>query len=120
MAASTLLLLLIFILNNAGMIKEKLFPILLILGGAGVITSIIFQFFGLNRLRRALDTPEVQTPRVPRATPETLREAQTNALPPKMSPASVTEGTTNLLDRDFVDEREKVPVSNKRTTRDLK
>ena len=121
MIASVILFLLLFIFS--GDIKAKLIPILFIVGGIGVLFSIIASFFGLNRLKRALDKPsEAQTQNIPQHFPEQIENKKVSELPPqKTQPASVTEGTTNLLDKDWTSrrEKEKVPISNRATTKDL-
>ncbi len=119
---STIILFIAFILNSAGLIKPKLFPVLLILGGAGLLFSIISSFFGWNRLKRALEKPETQTQHIPRYIPaESIETGEFEELPPRQPFASITEGTTNLLDEEWVqnNEREKVPVARKRETNDL-
>ncbi len=125
MFVSSFVILLAFILNSAGLIKPKLFPVLLIFGGAGVLFSIITSLFGWNRLKRALDTPEEKTPgnasryKMPF---ESLDTGEFEELPPQRQPVgSITEGTTNLLDQEWKNrhEKEKVPVSNRRETRDF-
>lgn len=118
MTVSTIVLLLVFLLNNAGLIKPKLVPLLFILGGLGILFSIMSSFFGWNRLKRALEKPETQAQNIPRPdVPESLETGEFEALPPsRTAPASVTEGTTNLLDEELTNkrEREKVPVSRGR------
>jgi hypothetical protein len=116
MLISTILLLVVFILNNAGLIKPKLFPFLVLFGGAGMLFALITSFFGWNRLKRALEKPETQRPSIPRNIPESLETGEFQSLPPRRAPASVTEGTTNLLNEEWGDQREKVPVSNRRDT----
>lgn len=118
MIASTILFILLFIF--AGAIKAKLLPLLFIVGGIGFLFSIITSFFGLNRLKRALEKPvETQVQNIPRHTAEQIKERKVRELPPqKTQPASVTEGTTNLLDKTLTEKREteKVTVASKRDT----
>lgn len=105
-----------FILNNAELIKPKFFFVLLILGGISAFIALISTLFGWNRLKRALDTPENPVQRLPRYVPESLNTGEFEALPPTTAPASITEGTTNLLDENWADRREKIPVGERRTT----
>ena len=118
---SMILIIAAFILNNADLIKPKLFPVLLVLGGIGMLFAIMSLFFGWNRLKRALEKPETTTQNIPRHIPESLETGEFDALPPRRVPASVTEGTTNLLDEEWTNRRakEKIPVSNRRNTNDL-
>ncbi len=118
MLISTILLIAIFILNNVELIKPRLFSVLLVLGGLGILTALISSFFGWNRLKRALEIPESEPRRISRNIPETLETGEFQQLPPRSVPASITEGTTNLLDKEWTNQRakEKVPVSNKRDT----
>ncbi len=119
---SSVALLVAFLLNNAGLMKPKLFVVLMIAGGAAFIGGLIANFFGWNRLKRALDQPEGQRSRISHNVPGSLESGEVRELPPqRQAPASVTEGTTNLLDKDWTEgrEKEKVRVSKNRTTRDL-
>lgn len=119
---SSILIFVIFLLNNAGLIKPKLFTVLMIGGGLGLLFSIISSFFGWNRLKNALEKPETVNKHIPRHIPvETLNTGEFEELPPRQPVASITEGTTNLLDEDWVKTptREKIPVSRKRETNDL-
>ena len=118
---STVLLLVTLILTNADLIKPKLIPLLFILGGVGVLLSIVFSVFGWNRLKRALEMPKTKSAHAPRYIPDAIEAAGVKELPPHQKPASVTEGTTNLLDGEFGKRREeeKVAVSNRRDTNDL-
>ena len=122
MLISTILLLVILLLNNAELIKPKLFIMLLLVGGLGALASIIGSFFGWNRIKRALEKPEIQTPHhIPGRIPESLEAGEFQELPPHQPVASVTEGTTNLLDKEWTNsrEKEKVPISRRRNTNDL-
>lgn len=118
MVFSTILLFTIFILNNLDLIKPKLFPILLGIGGLGMLFAIISSLFGWNRLKRALEKPENAPRPIYRRVPESLDTGEFEVLPPQKTPASITEGTTNLLDEEWTNrrEKEKVPVSNQRNT----
>lgn len=118
MIPSTVLLVVVFILNNAELLKPKLFPILIGVGGLGMLLAIISSLFGWNRLKHALETPENVAHPISRRSPESLATGEFEQLPPRQTPASITEGTTNLLDEDWANRRkkEKVPVSNSRKT----
>lgn len=125
MLLSTLLLALAFILNNLEVLKPKLFPVLLVFGGIGVLLAVISSFFGWNRLKRALEGTDSRAHHGPQFFPETLEAnelsaaaAQQQLPPPRVTPASVTEGTTNLLDEEWTGRhsKEKVPVSSPRNT----
>ncbi|MEZ5345565.1 MAG: zinc ribbon domain-containing protein [Pyrinomonadaceae bacterium] len=116
-----------FLIYNAGWMKPKLFPILMIACGLGLLSGIISSFFGWNRLKRAMEKPET----VPRALPGSYSKPRDPESRPALSarntaefpevPLSVTEGTTNLLDENWPEqrEREKVPVAGSRKTNDL-
>ncbi len=120
MIVSLAIFILTFIFTDA--IKPKLIPILFIVGGLGFLFSTFSSFFGLNRLKRALDKPDTQAQNIQINIPEQIEIREHEALPPQQTkPASVTEGTTNLLDKDWANEREKekVAVSKVNTTRDL-
>ena len=117
-----LTVLVFYLLTSGGLMKPKVFPIILILGGLGMLVGFISSYFGWNRLIRALEKPEVPRQHVPRSAPESFDVKQVRELPPqRQAPASVTEGTTNLLDKEWAEgrEKEKVPVSDGRTTKDL-
>ena len=119
---SAIIVFLAVILNSAGLIKPKLFPILLVFGGLGLLFSIISNFFGWNRLKRALEKPETERQHIPRNIPiEAIETGEFEELPPRQPVASITEGTTNLLDEEWTKtpEREKIPVGKKRETNEL-
>lgn len=70
-------------------------------------------------MKRALEKPETQVQHIPRyVSPESLETGEFQELPPHRVPASVTEDTTNLLDEEWTNrrEKEKIPVSNRRNT----
>lgn len=118
MIFSTILLFVAFILNNLDLIKPKLFPILLGVGGIGMLFAIISSFFGWNRLKHALEKPENAARPISGRVPESLETGEFEVLPQRKTPASITEGTTNLLDEEWANrrEKEKVLVSNQRNT----
>lgn len=119
MTVSTILLVVFFLLNNADLIKPKVVPLLFILCGLGILSAILSSFFGWNRMKRALEKPENQIGRIPRyVSPKSLETSEFAELPPHGVPASVTEGTTNLLDEEWTNrrEKEKVPVRTRRDT----
>ncbi|MGI8495208.1 MAG: hypothetical protein ACR2L1_07835 [Pyrinomonadaceae bacterium] len=119
MIVSAILLVAVFILNDLEMLKPKLFPILLAVGGFGMLFAIISSFFGWNRLKRALEKPENAARQTPRHFPESIETGEFQELPPpRRTPASITEGTTNLLDEEWTNrrEKEKIPISNRRNT----
>lgn len=115
---SALLLGAAFLLGSAELIKPKIFVLLFSLGGLGILLAVISSFFGWNRLKRALEKPENPAPYIPRSVPESLETGEFPELPYRKVPASVTEGTTNLFDEEWVNRREteKVPVPNRRET----
>jgi hypothetical protein len=119
---STMVIILTLILNNAELLKPKLFPVLLVFGGVGMLISIISSFFGWNRMNRALEKPETTVQHIPREpAPKSRETGEFEELPPRQPVASITEGTTNLLDEEWVktQQKEKVPVSKRRETNDL-
>ncbi len=121
MIISAILLVVAFVLNNLGLLNPETFIIFLSIGGLSILLATISSFFGWNRLKRALETPEIQTRHLPRHLPESLTTSEFQELPPHRVPASVTEGTTNLLDEEWKNyrEKEKVPASNRRNTNNL-
>lgn len=124
MVISALLLATAFLLNNAELLKPKAFVLLLSLGGLGILLALISSFFGWNRINRALKKPEPRSQPIPRHVPDSLKTGEFQELPPPPPPkvpASVTEGTTNLLDEEWTTyrEKEKVPIPNRRNTSDL-
>lgn len=122
MILSTVLLTVIFILNNLELIRPKAFVILFAVGTVMSLLAIISSLFGWNRLKRALEKPENEVRHFPRQVPESIETGEFYELPPpRQTPASVTEGTTNLLDQEWTKrtEKEKVPVLNQRNTNEL-
>ena len=114
----TIATLLLFIFNSAGMMKPKLFVVLTIFSIAALAGSTVASAFGWNRMRRALDKPSGDSPTVNDFVPPRLTQPEMQELPPMTErPASVTEGTTNLLDEDIVrrPELEKVPLKGRNT-----
>ncbi len=65
MLVSAIFLFVLFVLNNAELIKPKLFTFFLILGGFGILSAIISSFFGWNRMKRALEKPEKESRLIP-------------------------------------------------------
>ena len=119
---SSIAMFVMFLMNNAGLMKPKLFVVIMLFGGAAFIAGLIANFFGWNRLKLALEKPEARRQHIPRHSPKILETNTSKELPPTQTArASVTEGTTNLLDREWSDGRkkEKVRASNRRTTKDL-
>lgn len=123
MIASLVILTVFIVLNFLGTIANpKAIFIILIVSGVTAVIAILCSFFGWNRINRALDKPAEQKIIIPQYIPESLETGEFAALPPAHStPASVTEGTTNLLDEEWTTKRqkEKVPVPNRRETNDL-
>lgn len=122
MIASVLILAAFIILNFLGRIENpRAIFIFLLFSGVTALTAILFSFFGWNRINRALNKPAEQKIIIPQYTPESLETGEFEALPHPSTPASVTEGTTNLLDEEWAKarEKEKVPISNRRNTNDL-
>ncbi|MDQ3181715.1 MAG: zinc ribbon domain-containing protein [Acidobacteriota bacterium] len=122
MIISTILVVVAFILNNAELLKPKAFVLFLSLGGLGILFAIMSSFFGWNRLKRALEKTEIQPRQMPRHASESFNTGEfPKMLPSQQAPASITEGTTNLLDEELINrrEREKIPVSNRRNTNNL-
>lgn len=90
-------------------------------GGLAGLLALISSFFGWNRMKRALEKPETQARHISRHIPESLETGEFHELPPRKVPASVTEGTTNLLDEEWTNrrEKEKVPIANRRNTNEF-
>ena len=118
MLLSAILLVVTFLLNNAELLKPKLFILLVSIGGLGFLLAMISSFFGWNRLKRALEKPEILARHISRHASESLKTGDFRELQPRQVPASITEGTTNLLDEEWTNRREKqeVPISNRRNT----
>lgn len=124
---STALLFAYVILSYLGRLENpKSFFFFLLFGGLTALTAILMTGFAWNRINRALDKPSDAQKNVPQYIPETFPESietgEYAELPPIQTvPASVTEGTTNLLDEEWTKtrEREKIPISNRRETKDL-
>ncbi|NNE99420.1 MAG: zinc ribbon domain-containing protein [Pyrinomonadaceae bacterium] len=111
-----------FLIYNAGLMKPKLFPFLMFFCGLGLLGGLTSSFFAWNRLKRAIEKPAANENFVPPRDPETIETAKPKELhEQRQAPASVTEGTTNLLDNEWKNrrEKEKVPASKRRTTREL-
>lgn len=123
MIASTVILAVFFVLNYLGKIgNPKAIFIFLMFSGVTALTAILCTFFGWNRINRALNKSAEEKISIPQNTPESLETGKFAALPPRSSPASVTEGTTNLLDEEWITKKrkkEKVPIPNRRETNDL-
>ena len=119
--ASIIGLLVVFILSVLGTANPKIIWVFSIISFVTVLLSFIFSLFGWNRLKRALD----MEPSERRSGQERSRVFRENVEPAMLASAkpftSVTEGTTNLLDQRMLDqrERERVPVSQRRDTKDL-
>lgn len=109
---ATILAIVLYILGTADLIKPKSLGLLIVFFGMALTTGTLFSGFGWNRLRRALSKPEESKIPTPSIVQPQIENAEYQELPPmRQQPASVTEGTTNLL------EKEKVPVS--KTTNEL-
>lgn len=126
MTVSTALFFATIILSYLGRLENpKTFFVFLFFSGLTALTAILMTVFAWNRINRALEKP-TETQRnipqyIPEIFPETLETGEFEVLPPHTSPASVTEGTTNLLGEEWTKnrEKEKVPISNRRETNDL-
>lgn len=121
MIFSIVLLTVVTILNSAELLKPKAFVVLFAVGTVMSLLAIISSLFGWNRLKRALEKPENEVRHFPRQVSESLETGEFYELPPRQTPASVTEGTTNLLDQEWTNrtEKEKVPVRSQRNTNEL-
>ncbi|MCD9186157.1 MAG: zinc ribbon domain-containing protein [Pyrinomonadaceae bacterium] len=124
--ASTILLFAVIILKSVGLLENpKAFFTLLIFGGITALLSILMTVFVWNRTNRALEKPSDPhknlSQYIPETFPEKLETGEFAQLPPPINHASVTEGTTNLLDTEWRKNREleKIPVANRRETKEL-
>jgi hypothetical protein len=117
-AISTILVLLSLIFTASGAFPPRTIIVLLSIGLGGIVLTLISSLFGWNRLKRALKKTQDQNKHVPRTIPQSSETGEFAQMPPKVPVASITEGTTNLLDEDWVKtpEREKIPVSKRRET----
>lgn len=108
-----------FILRLAGIVDSRSMLVIAAISTAILLFSILTSFFGWNRLKRALDTPE------PKELTDKRQAFEPYIAPDGMNEAvpfgSITEGTTNLLDPQWTRESEKEPVfvTAKRETNDL-
>lgn len=122
-AVSTFLLIAIIVLNYLDKMQNpRAFFIFLLFSGLTALTAIFSIFFGWNRINRALEKPAEPKIGLSPYIPELLETGEFTELPPSRTvPASVTEGTTNLLDKEWTTKRakEKVVVQNRRETKDL-
>ncbi len=109
------------IFTAVGVFPAKTIIALLSVGVGGTALALISNLFGWNRLKRALQKPQENKQYAPRAMPQTLETGEFQELPPHRPVASVTEGTTNLLDEEWArrKEQEKVRVMKQRETNDL-
>ncbi len=120
---SIILIAIAFVFILIGNLDSEALLGLLAFGGIAGLLGLISSFFGWNRLKRALEKPETTNTNqhIPRHVPESIETGEFQELPPHQPIASVTEGTTNLLDEKWTNqhEKEKVPVSRKRDTNNL-
>lgn len=110
------------IMSFAGIFPLKLAMPFAAISSTVLLVSILASFFGWNRLKRALDTPQPKQLSERRQTTEIYTAPEPAALNEAVPFRSVTEGTTNLLDPEWVkpDEREPVLVSKKRETNEFR
>lgn len=115
---STILVLLALIFTAIGSFPPKSIIIILSFGLACIVLTLMSTLFGWNRFSRALKKPLEQTQHVPRNIPHSLETGEFEQLPPRQPRGSVTDGTTNLLEEEWVrsQQKEKVPVSRGRET----
>jgi ribosomal protein L40E len=113
-----------FLINNLDLANPKAYRFPLFFGLLSLALAVMSSFFAWNRLKRTL----TQAPEKPEqnfqtyASPSSGKTGELYELPPQR-PASITEGTTNLLDEEWLQrnekEKEKVPVSYRRNTNNL-
>ncbi len=115
---SIILIAIAFVFILIGNLDSEALLGLLAFGGIAGLLALISSSFGWNRLKRALEKPETQTQNIPRHIPESIQTGEFEELPPHQPVASITEGTTNLLNEEWIEksDREKVPVPRKRDT----
>ena len=115
---AVILLAVTLILSLLKMLDPEALISLLSISGGLVIVTMLSSFFGWNRLKRSLEKTETERQQIPRHIPETIQTGEFKELPPRQPVASVTEGTTNLLDEEWTNrrEKEKVSISRKRDT----
>jgi hypothetical protein len=91
------------------------------LGGIAAMCAIMCVGFGWNRINRTLKKTETPHQPLPRRDSTAFQTGEINELPPRQPAASITEGTTNLLDWEWSNQREKekVPLVERRDTNDL-
>ncbi len=94
---------------------------LFVLSGLITAVAILSNGFGWNRINRALKKAESSNQPLPRSISKAFQTGEFDELPASKPIASITEGTTNLLDKEWANqrEREKIPVAVKRETNNL-
>ncbi len=111
-----------FILSILGRIDLPGLIGLIIFAGIAAACSLMCIGFGWNRINRALKKPETKNQTTPRFIPKAVQTGEFEELPmPRQPVASITEGTTNLLDKEWTNqgEKEKIPINLRRKTNDL-
>lgn len=108
-------------LNIANLAPTKALLPLALLSTLALMFGVLTSFFGWNRLKRALDTPQPNQLSERRQTTEIYSPPEPAVLAEPVGFRSVTEGTTNLLDADKInqDNREPVLVQRKHETNEL-
>lgn len=123
-AISLLLLVAAFVLNILFPANPAIYRLPFSLGLLTLAFAVVSSLFAWNRLKRTLEESAERPVQnfQSHAPPPSLKTGELYELPPKTA-VSVTEGTTNLLDREWIEqserEKEKVPLSGRRGTNDL-
>jgi hypothetical protein len=117
-----ILIFLALILTTIGVIDTKSLFVMLSIGGILALLSAIFSAFGWNRINRSLNKSNERERGDSIKTPTILQgKKSVGELALPQPRASITEATTNLLEKGWVknSEKEKVSVKNRRNTNDL-
>lgn len=113
-------LLVVFILSLIGTANPKVVFVFSVISSVLVLLSFIFSLFSWNRLKRALDKKPSERSRGGESVQQLKEYAEPAMLSSPAAFSSVTEGTTNLLDKERVLRRESGDISpEKRITKDL-
>jgi hypothetical protein len=117
-----ILIFLALILTTIGVIDTKSLFVMLSIGGILALLSAIFSAFGWNRINRSLNKSNERERGDSIKSPTILQgKKSVGELALPQPRASITEATTNLLEKGWVknSEKEKVSVKNRRNTNDL-
>ena len=121
MLLALILFVLIFTLFGLNVIDRGGLIVLILIGISAAVFAAMSSGFGWNRINRALKKPEKPIQQISRVFPQSIETGEFDELPVQKPVASITEGTTNLLDKEWTNRREdeKNPIARRRETNDL-